>query len=149
MNSSSCHGICIVGDGDLVHGSRAWGSQRQKSLRLCIGAGWGERAEVVRKETKVKKPAVLVKALLLAWGNEEQIRIWPLVGHCSLGLFAFIPSMVETLWPLELWINELERAGAAGTWFYRSFCSMRCRGRWVGDQDCWKSPSSRSPSPRR
>lgn len=72
---------------------------------------------MARKERKVKNPAVLVKAALLALGNEEQIWIWPLVGHRSLGLFAFIPSMVEILWPLELWINELERAGAAGTWF--------------------------------
>lgn len=114
MNSSSCHGICIVGDGDLVLGRKAWGFQRQKSLGLNIGAGWGEWAEMVRKQTKVKNPAVLVKAVLLTSGNEEQIWIWPLAGHCSLGLFAFIPSMVEMLWPLDLWINELERAGAPG-----------------------------------
>lgn len=39
------------------------------------------------------------------------------MGRCSLGLFAFIPSVVDTLWPLEPWVNVLERAGAAGTWF--------------------------------
>lgn len=126
------------------------GAPTGTSLWGCALVQAGENGLRQREKiTKVKKTAVLVKAVLLTLGNEEQVWIWPLVGRCALGLFAFIPSVVETLWPLELWINELERAGAAATWFYHGFCSPRCRGRWVGDQHCWKSPRSRSPSPQR
>lgn len=84
---------------------------------------------MVKKETKVRKAAVLVKAALLTLGIQKQIRVWPLVGCCSLGWFVFIPSMVETLQPPELWVKGPEGAGAAGAWFYCSFCSTRCRGR--------------------
>lgn len=46
--------------------------------------------------------------------------------------------------PVDKWIGK-----GWCTWFYCGLCSMRCRGKCVGNQNCWKSLRSRSMNPWR
>lgn len=77
-----------------------------------------------RKEAKVLNPAVLVN--VISWRTKSKYGSGYQEDTAPL---AFIPSMEETLWPLKLWVNGGERAGAAGTWVEHGFNSTRGRGR--------------------
>lgn len=88
----------------------------------------------------MEKPAVLVEAALLTSGNKEHAWIWRLVGCCSMGSFAFIPSTAETPW-----INELGRVVAATVLLAPGFLAVFAA---QGAEGLGKSSRSWSPSPR-
>lgn len=62
------------------------GGPKHRSLALYTGTGWAEWAEMVRKEAKVVKPSSFSQFNQLE--NEEQIRFWLSVGHCSSCIYS-------------------------------------------------------------